>query len=127
MLMTVREMPRTGSLQESVLLLTILKKEEVEAAKTRAIIQTMLKQDAGPEAWQDFFKLAFPWVAVAKKRDEAETIAALLDEVKRGPLAVYAQQDKTFRSRLKTKVIERRETTELASRISSKLPAAIPK
>lgn len=110
------------------MLLTILKKEEIEAAKTRALVQAMLKQEAGPDAWTDFFRLAFPWVQTAKKREEKETVKLLMDEIKRGPLAVYAQQDRTFRSRLKTKVVQRQgPKTELASRISSKLPAAIPR
>jgi len=120
-------MPKHGSIQESVLSLVILKKEEIEAAKTRALLQGMLKQDAGPEAWADFFKLAFPWVQVAKKRDEAEVIKRLQEEIKRGPLQITAQHDNKFRSRLKTKVVQRQANTELASRLSSKLKPAVPR
>ena len=122
-------MPRHGSLQESVLGLVILKREEIEAAKTRAVIQTMLKQDAGPEAWQDFFKLAFPWVQTAKNRDKADIIKRLNEEVKQGPLSVLAQPDKTYRSRLKTKVVQRQTTptSDMARRITSKIPSAMPR
>lgn len=127
MLMTLRSMPRHGSIQESVLSLVILKKEEIEAAKTRALLQGMLKQEAGPEAWTDFFKLAFPWVHVAKKRDEADIIKRLQEEVKRGPLQITAQHEKSFRSRLKTKVVERRANTDLARRLSSKLTPTVPR
>lgn len=96
--------------------------EESEAAKTRALLQGMLKADEGPNAWKEFFKLAFPWVEVAKKRDEKDIIQRLKEEVARGPLAVTAQQEKSYRSRLKQKPVPA-PVNEVARRIAKRLPS----
>lgn len=126
LLQTLRNPPRAGSLQESILLLLILKRDEIEMHKTRSLLQAIVKQDAGPEAFKEFFSVAFPWVKVAKKREEGEIIKRLQDEIKRGPLAVFAQRD-TYRSRLKTKVVKREEAGPLISRLTSKISPAIPR
>lgn len=126
LLATLREPPKAGSLRESILILLILKKDEIEAHKTRALLQAVVKQDAGPEAFQDFFRAAFPWVRIAKKREEAEIIQRLQEEIKKGPLAVFAQRD-TYRSRLKDRVTRRVEAGPLISKLTSKITPTIPR
>lgn len=114
-------MPRYGSLQESVLAIVILRMEEIDAAKTRALLQGMLKAEEGPNAWKEFFRLAFPWVETAKKRDEKDVIKRLQEEVARGPLSITPQQEKRFRSRLKSNPIPA-PVNDIAKRLASKLP-----
>lgn len=92
--------------------------------KTKAVVQSIIKQDAGADAWQLYFKEAFPWVEVAQKREQQDVIRRLQEEVKRGPLKVTAVHDgrqEKFRSRLRTKVVEREE-----ARTALKLPRSIP-
>ena len=99
----------------------ILRMEEIEAAKTRALLQGLLKAEEGPNAWKDFFRLAFPWVETAKKRDEKDIIKRLQEEVARGPLSITPQQEQRYRSRLKTTPIPA-PLNDVAKRLASKLP-----
>lgn len=106
--MTLREPPRKGSLRESLLMLLILKKEFVEYSRIRALAQAVINKEKGPEAFDEFRRVAFPWVETQQKRDREQHIKLLQDEVKRGVLNIRPMQDTTkpMRSRLKTKVVE---------------------
>ena len=99
-------------------------------AKTKAVVQSIVKQDAGAEAWQSYFNEAFPWVESAKKIEQQEWIRRLQSEVKRGAIAVTAAHphDVQMKSRLRTKVVERRadESVTDTRSITEKLPKAIP-
>lgn len=101
----------------------------MDMAKTKAIVQSIVKQDAGNDAWQAYFKEAFPWVETAQKIEKQEWVTRLQEEVKRGPIkvtAVHDQQQK-IRSRLRTKVVERRtEEVVTDTAASPRLPKAIP-
>jgi hypothetical protein len=105
----------------------ILKKDEIDLHRTRALLQSVINKEAGPEAFKELFSAAFPWVKIAKKREESEIIQRLQEEIKRGPLAVFVSQD-TFRSRLKAKkVVNREEAAPLIARLTNKLSPAIPR
>lgn len=101
---TLREVPRKGSLRESVLLLYVLKKEEIEYARDLAMAQVQLDKDKGLERFNEYRKVMFPWVETAKKRDDDFHKKLLAEVVKRGPLTVTAVQQKTYRSRLVQRV-----------------------
>jgi len=91
----------------------LIKREENELAKWKALVQAIVKPDAGPTSWDEYFKTAFPWVEVAKGREKDDFIKRLKIEVSRGPIEISKKQDATaFRSRLKAKVINRDEIIE---------------
>jgi hypothetical protein len=119
-------------------MLLILKREQIEMSKLRALAQAMVNKEKGPEAFDEFRKVAFPWVETQQKRDRAQHIKLLQDEIKRGVLGVTPlwEANKQIRSRMKTKVVEatpemreeratRRSSIE-QRKINSKLGSVIP-
>lgn len=91
----------------------MLKQEEIELAKTRAMVQSIIKKDAGPDAWKDYYQVVYPWIETAQKQEKEQWIARLNEEVKQGPLAVIARHDAPFRSRLKARTIPREEVSDV--------------
>jgi hypothetical protein len=88
----------------------VLKKEHVEHARLRALAQAIIQPDKGVGAFDDYQKVAFPWLATQKKRDADAHIRLLHDEVARGALAIRPLwENKPMRSRLKTKLVDARE------------------
>jgi len=113
LLVTLKEPPRAGTLRGFVLTMLLVKREENELAKWKALVQAIVKPDAGPASWDEYFKTAFPWVSVAKGREKDDFIKRLKEEIARGPIEIQKKQDnKAFRSRLKTKYITREEPIE---------------
>lgn len=113
MLSTLRELPRKGSLQESVLILLHMKQEEINHARIRALAQIMINKEKGPEVFEDYMKSAFPWIETVKKRTNAEQIKLLNEEVKKGAIAIKGPlwQQQRIRSRLKTRVVDRSQAS----------------
>ena len=94
-------------------MLYVLKKEEIEHARLRALAQSIVAKEKGKEVFDEYMKVAFPWHETQKKRDDAAHIRLLRDEVAKGQLAItpmWKGKDK-MRSRLKTKVVSREEQT----------------
>lgn len=112
MLATLRELPQKGSLRESVLILLHLKQEEINHARIRALAQTIINKEKGPEVFEEYMRLAFPWVETAKKRDRSEQIKLLQQEVSRGALGIKPLWEKPVRSRLKAKTMNVVQKTE---------------
>ena len=108
----------------------ILKREDIETAKTRVVVQSLLEKEGIDKAWKEYLNIAYPWAETAKKRETSEWVQRLAEEVSRGPLAVFAQQDPMYRSRLKARVIERDKLSPEAratiSKISKRLPPIVP-
>jgi len=101
---TLREPPKKGSLRESILLLYVLKKAEIEYTRDLALAQIQLDKDKGLERFNEYRKTMFPWVETAKKRDD-EAHRKILDEaVKRGPLVVRPLHQQKIKSRLVQRV-----------------------
>ncbi len=114
-------------------MLYVLKKEHIEHARLRALAQSIIAKEKGKEVFDDYMKLAFPWHETQKKRDHAEHIRILNDEVKRGGLGIrplWSGRDSKMRSRLKTKVVERAEglkkTQEQMNKLYKKLGRVVP-
>jgi hypothetical protein len=115
-------------------MLLILKKEQIESHRLRALAQAIINKEKGPEAFDEFRASAFPWVKTQQKRDQAEHIKLLEAEVKRGVLGITPLVDNTkqVRSRLKTKVVSsqpealRRSSKEMKS-IYSKMGGVVPR
>jgi hypothetical protein len=129
---SLREPPPKGSPRESILILYVLKREYIEHARLRALAQSIVAKDKGKEVFDDYMKVAFPWHETQKKRDVTEHIRILKAEVEKGNLSIkplWQGKDK-MRSRLKTKVIERKEgpmrTPEEMNKLYSKLGKVVP-
>ena len=103
----------------------ILKKEDIESARTRAIVQAITEKEHAQKGWENFVSVAFPWAETAKKREIAEWAKHLANEVARGPLGVYAQPDTTYRSRLKTKILSREALSPGAADAVRRLPKSM--
>jgi hypothetical protein len=101
---TLREPPRKGSLRESILLLYVLKKEEIEYTRDLALAQIQLDKDKGLERFNEYRKNMFPWVETAKKRDDDAHKKLLEEVVKRGPISIRAMHQPKLRSRLVQRV-----------------------
>lgn len=106
----------------------LIQKEQNELAKTKAIVQAIVNPKEAQETWQAYFKSSFPWVEFAQDREKQDVIAKLMEEVKRGPINVNAPPDTAkFRSRIKAKIIQRKEeTVEVSSRKPVALRPIIP-
>jgi hypothetical protein len=99
----MREPPKKGSLRESLLILYVLQKERVEHEQFRALVQTIINKEKGPEVFQECTQIRFPWLEKQKSRDKAEHLRLLLDEIKKGGLSIRPLAEaKPMRSRLKT-------------------------
>lgn len=118
-------------------MLLILKKEQVEFARLRVLTQSFINKEKGPEVFDEFRKMAFPWVETQRGRDRQEHIKLLQEEVKRGVLGIQPlwENNKQVRSRLRTRVIEttkdvptniRTKSTPAERRIYQKMGSVIP-
>ena len=76
---TLREPPRPGSLRESLLILYVLKKEQIEHARLRTLAQALVDKEKAVEVFQEYQKTAFPWIATQKRRDKEEHVRLLLE------------------------------------------------
>lgn len=130
LLATLKAPPPRGSLRESVLALLMIRREENDVAKTRVLIQTLVKQDSGPDAWNEYFKSVFPWVETAKTQEKQDWIKKLNEEVAKGPLVITAKHEVSFRSRLKARVIQKQPNQDPGPplpRLKTKMAPAIPR
>jgi len=98
-------------------MLYVLKKEQVEHGRLRALAQAIINKEKAKEVFDDYMKIAFPWLETQKKRDQSDHVKILLDEVKKGVLGIKPlwQESKT-KSRLKTRVVEKDEQSAPRSR-----------
>ena len=89
-------------------MLFVLKKEQVEHARLRALAQAIIEKEKGKEVFDEYMKVAFPWLETQKGRDSDAHRRILMEEVKRGGLSIKPLwEDTKLRNRLKTKVVER--------------------
>ena len=133
LLSTLREPPPKGSPRESILILYVLKKEQIEHARLRALAQAIISKDKGKEVFDDYMNVAFPWLASSKKQEKNDHIRILMEEVKKGQLGIKPLwQETRGRSRLRTRVVERAEkeatpqTRKNMDRLYSKLGKIVP-
>jgi hypothetical protein len=113
-------------------MLYVLKKEQIEHARLRALAQSIVAKEKGKEVFDEYMKVAFPWHETQKKRDVSEHIRILKSEVEKGNLSIkpmWQGKDK-LRSRLKTKVVDRAEEMTKSSaqmnQLYSKLGKVVP-
>lgn len=114
-----------GSLRESVLLLFIIRKDEIEHAATRLLTQAQVNAEAAPKMFEEYVKLRYPYLETAKKREKSETIKMLLAEVNKGPFAIRPLGEPTAKSKLYKKV-QRNTDPEVTSRLMRKIGKSVP-
>lgn len=101
MLRTLNAPPKPGSIRESVLLQALMMQENIDHAKFRALAQVVIDQTQGIEAFEEYMKLAFPYLETVKKRDKEEVLRVMLEEIKKGPLQATSQEGpKVLQSRV---------------------------
>jgi len=104
MLQTLQAPPPRGSLQESALILLLMKQESIEHARFRALAQITIDNEKGVEAFEEYMKIAFPYLESAKSQDRKKFIDLLQKEASRGPIGVTAVPEPKIRSKLKRKM-----------------------
>lgn len=105
LLQTLKEPPKKGTLRESMLILLMAQLETIEHARFRALAQLIVDSGKGIEAFEEYMKIAFPYLEATKKRDRQKFIDMLQEEVKKGALVVRPQPQPQARSRLKQRVV----------------------
>jgi len=128
LLQTLRAPPKVGSLLESVLILLLMKQENIEHARFRALAQIMINQEKGVEAFEEYMKMAFPYLE-ATKRKQSEGVAKMIDaEIRRGAFAITPQAQTPIKSKMHSKAATRKVglTRDQADSLYGKMGRAIP-
>jgi hypothetical protein len=114
-------------------MLYVLKKEQIEHSRLRALAQAIINKEKGKDVFDEYMKVAFPWLETAKQRDKTNHVRILMEEVKKGTLGIKPLwQETKMRSRLRTRVVEREEkpaspkTREGMNKLYSKLGRIVP-
>jgi hypothetical protein len=105
LLQTLKAPPRKGTLRESLLIMLMAQLESIEHARFRALAQIIVDSGKGIEAFEEYMKVAFPYLEATKKKDRAKFIELLKNEVSRGPLVARPIPQPKLRSRLKQRVV----------------------
>lgn len=123
MLATLRRPPPRGSVQSYVLQALLIRRDHIEYVRTRALVQAIINKDEANNALELYRDAQMPYLPKVKMADRQQTIQKLMSEVARGPMEIKPVMQKSVKSRLKTKVIQRNEEERLASsrRISNKI------
>lgn len=80
--------------------LLMMKLETIEHARFRAISQIIIDKDKGITAFEEYMKLAFPYLEATKAKDRESNIAVLKKWVGRGPFSVKPLQMPNLKSRI---------------------------
>lgn len=119
--------PLKGSLRESALILLLMRLENIEHAKFRAQAQIHLDPEKGVEVFEEYMKVAFPYLESAKKQEKADHIKALEAWTKQGPMVVTPMLSPKLQSRMKHRIIDRdvKPNPERADRLYKKMGSTI--
>jgi hypothetical protein len=125
LLHTLQAPPQKGSLQESALILLLIQQEAIEHARFRALAQIIVDQEKGVEAFEEYMKIAFPYLTSAKRREKQQYIELLKKEAMRGPIGVTPVTMPSVNSRMKKKLMtpaKRAETNSLYQKLGDTIP-----
>jgi len=105
-----------------------MKLESIEHAKFRALSQIVVDQEKGVEAFEEYMKLAFPYLEATQKRDKQQFIDYLKKETDMGPMGVKALQQPKSQSRLKRRIVRTNAKIdpEKQSKLYDKLGNVVP-
>jgi hypothetical protein len=68
--------------------MALMQEETVEHAKLRALSQILIDKSKGIEAFEEYMKVAFPYLETVKLRDKENMKKVLADWIAQGPLGV---------------------------------------
>lgn len=119
----MRRPPPRGSVQAYVLQALLLRRDQIEYFRTRALIQSIINKDAADDALKSFRDVLMPYMVRIQQTDRSQHIKYLMDEVARGPMSIAPVMQKQVKSKLKTRHVARSAEEELAStrRITKKI------
>ena len=83
--------PRPGTPLESVMILLWQMRQEADYYLQRAIVQASIDPDEGKsttEAWKEYTDHFYPYLGEETKKSDHKALDVLMDEIKRGGLAV---------------------------------------
>lgn len=103
MLKTLTRPPEPNSFRGWVLIFYQQKLEEIDQAKTRAIIQAAINEEAASDAFELYLKIAYPGLEDLRKK-EKDKIKTLMEEEMSKKLIVTPDQVPTFKSQLRKKL-----------------------
>lgn len=83
-----------------MLTLLVVKLETIEHARFRALAQIVIDKEKGIEAFEEYMKIAFPYLEATKKKERKDHIQHLQREISRGPISVRPVQSPTYKSRV---------------------------
>lgn len=112
MLATLRRPPPRGSAQSYVLQALLLRKDQIEYMRTRAIVQALVNKDAADDALKSYSEAQMPYLVGIKRTDRSQHISKLMSEVSRGPMAVSPVMQKQVKSKLKHRVVAREQVSQ---------------
>jgi hypothetical protein len=98
-------------------MLLMMKLETIDHARFRALSQIIIDQEKGIQAFEEYMKLAFPYLEAVKSRDKDKLLDVLKREVKGGPLRIKPIKELMLQSHLKKRVEVRKRTREEANRL----------
>lgn len=110
-------------------MLLMMKLETIEHARFRALAQIVIDKEKGVEAFEEYMKIAFPYLEATTRRDRDKYIAMLNQEVRKGPLVVHAVQESRAKSRMKQKVVtaKKNRDPQQMNKLYSKMGDVIPR
>jgi hypothetical protein len=109
--------------QDIVLQALLLKRDQIEYAKTRAIVQALYNKEKAPEALDEYRDIQFPYYQRSQRKERDRYIAQLTKEIQRGIMQVTPLTRPKARSKLRTRVVERSADEQAAAvrRLSKRL------
>lgn len=105
-----------------------MKLESIEHARFRALAQIVVDQEKGVDAFEEYMKLAFPYLEASQKKDKQHFIDILKRETGKGPLGVRPLQQAKSQSRMKKRIVKRdaQINPEKQGKLYDKLGNVIP-
>ena len=77
-----------------------MKLEAIEHARFRALAQIIVDKEKGVSAFEEYMKIAFPYLEATKKRDRKDVIERLQKEISNGPIAVTPVKTPNLKSKV---------------------------
>lgn len=122
LLATLREPPPRGSVQAYILQALLIRKDQIEFLKVRAMVQATVNKEAADKALAEYRDAQLPYLPKVQKNDRSMHIKKLMEEVGRGEMRITPVMQKQVKSKMRHKVIQRNDERFVqANRIAKKV------
>lgn len=110
-------------MQAYLLQALLIRKDQIEFTRTRAIVQALVNKDEADNALKTYRDAQMPYLPRIQKDDRQKHIQRLMSEVARGPMQITPVMQPKVRSKLKTRVVQRSEEERATAqrRLSKKI------